>query len=106
MDTLLTPILKKYLGSIIRSALMLAVPFFVSQGIWTPDEATAQLTAIAAALTAVSWSLFEKYRSQKKLLTAAAMPAGSTEQDVDLQVQFGTTPTVTLPKDVSPRTFT
>lgn len=103
MDALLNPIIKKYLGSIIRAGLMLLTPALVSQGIWTPEEATATTTAIATALAAVAWSLFEKYRSQQKLLTATAT-AGLTEQQVEQKVKAGLAPPVTVPKDVAPFT--
>lgn len=104
MDLIVNPIFQKSIGTLMRAALMLAVPFVVSQGIWTPEEATATLTAIATALSALLWSLLEKYRSQKKLVTALSMPLGSTQRDVELQVKFApTTPPVTLPKDVAPK---
>src|SRR5687768_18258607 len=103
MDALLNPILIKAIGSLIRAALMLAVPFFVSRGIWTPDEATATMTAIAAALTALLLSFYEKYRSQKKLVTALALPSGASQKDVEIKIATGPTPPATLPKDTAPR---
>jgi len=106
MDTILNPILQKSLGSILRAALTLAVPFFVAQGIWTPEEATATVAAIATALAALLWSFFEKYRSQKKLVTALSMPAGSTQHEVETQIATGPTPPVSLPKDVAPHAAT
>lgn len=102
MDDLLNPILIKALGSLIRAALMLAVPFFVSRGIWTPDEGTATMAAIAAAAAALLLSLFEKYRSQKKLVTALSMPVGSTQKEVEEVIKSEQTPPVSLPKDVAP----
>lgn len=104
MDQFMNPIVIKAMGSLVRAGLMLAVPFFVSRGIWTTDEATATLAAVATALTALGWSIFEKYKSQKKLVTALALPAGVSEKQVEHRVATGPTPPVTLPKDVPPYT--
>jgi membrane protein implicated in regulation of membrane protease activity len=102
MDNLLNPMLMKALGSLIRAGLMLAVPFFVSQGIWTPDEATATMTALATAAAALVWSLFEKYKSRQKLVTAIASAKGDTEANVEKKVDKGQAPPVTLQKDEVP----
>lgn len=102
MDALINPFVKKILGAVIRAVLMLAVPYLVSQGIWTPDEATATVATVATALTALTLSLLEKYWTRQKLVTALAMPTGSTERDVEAQIKSGPTPPVTLAKDEPP----
>lgn len=103
LDKLLNPIIKKSLGSVIRAVLMLAVPYMVSQGIWTTDQGTEMMTGIAAALAALVWSLYEKYHSQKKLVTALAAPAGTSQQAVEVLMAKPQAPPVSLPKDVAPR---
>lgn len=104
MDQILNPIIQKYLGSLLRAALTLAVPFFVSRGIWTTDEANANIASLATAGAALAWSLIEKYRSQKKLVTALTMPSGTTQKEVEMKINTEPTPPVSLPKDVAPFT--
>lgn len=99
----MNPIMQKVLGSVVRHMLALTIPFLVSQGIWTTDQATATMTSIAAALTVLLMSLYEKYSSQKKLVTALAMPKGTTQKDVEVQIATGQTPPVSLPKDIAPK---
>ncbi|HMJ82298.1 MAG TPA: hypothetical protein VK504_03985 [Vicinamibacterales bacterium] len=103
MDNVLNPMMMKSLGSLLRWALSLAVPFFVSKGIWTPDEATAMMTGIAGALAALIWSLLEKRNAQKMLVTAQATPGPVSQSDLKQIIKDGPTPPVSLPKDVTPR---
>ena len=66
----MNPLLGAALGSIIRWALAMAVPFFVSNGIWTPDESTAYVTGATAALLSLGWSLWQKYGARSRFLQA------------------------------------
>lgn len=99
----MNPILEKMLGSIIRHVLTLVVPFFVARGIWTPEEATGYVTAAVAAILVIGWSLWEKFSSQRNLVTALTMPANSTQAQVETKVKSGDTPPVTLQKNETPQ---
>ena len=76
----MSPMLSAALGSIIRWALSLLVPYLVSAGIWTADEATAYVTGLSLAILALGWSLWQKYRSRIRFLDALDAPAGTPER--------------------------
>ncbi len=76
----MSPMLSAALGSIIRWALSLVVPYLVSAGIWTADEATTYVTGLSLAILALGWSLWQKYRSRLKFLEALDAPAGTPER--------------------------
>jgi len=73
------PLLQAALGAIIRWALSLLVPYLVTAGIWTPDEATAYVTGASLALLGLGWSLWQKYRARIRFLDALDLPAGTPE---------------------------
>lgn len=100
---ILNPILTKYLGSIIRAGLTLLVPSIVAAGIWTPEESTAVIATASAALSALAFSFYEKYKSQQKLVTALAAPAGATELEIEKKVTAGHAPTVMTKKTKAPK---
>jgi len=75
-----SPLLSAALGSIIRWALALVVPYLVDAGIWTPEESTAYLTGATLAILSLGWSLWQKYRSRLKFLDALDAPAGTPER--------------------------
>lgn len=76
----MNPLLSAALGSIIRWALSLVVPYLVTAGIWTPDEATAYVAGLSLALVGLGWSLWQKYKSRLKFLDALDAPAGTPEK--------------------------
>ena len=76
----MSPMLSAALGSIIRWALSLLVPYLVSAGIWTADEATTYVTGLSLAILALGWSLWQKYRSRLRFLDALDAPPGTPER--------------------------
>lgn len=76
----MNPMFSAAVGSILRWALGLVVPYLVSAGIWTADEATTYITGLSLAIVALGWSLWQKYRSRIKFLEALSAPAGTPEQ--------------------------
>ena len=76
----MSPMLSAALGSVIRWGLSMLVPYLVSAGIWTADEATTYVTGASLAILALVWSLWQKYRSRLKFLEALDAPAGTPEQ--------------------------
>jgi hypothetical protein len=76
------PLLASALGAVIRWALTLLVPFFVANGIWTPDESVAYVTGATIAILSLIWSLWQKYGARVEFLNALwSMPA-TPEKDV------------------------
>jgi hypothetical protein len=68
------------LGSILRWALSLVVPYLVSAGIWTADEATAYVTGASLAILALAWSLWQKHKSRLRFLEALDAMPGTPER--------------------------
>lgn len=89
-------LLAQALGAILRHLLTALAGYFVTKGIWTTDEATNYIAAAAAALLALGWSIWSKYKGRIRLLTALDMPEGATEDAlkarVDWDKQTGGTP--------------
>lgn len=98
----MNPMMQKVLGSLIRSVLTLLVPSLVAAGVWTPEESTAVIATVSTALAALLLSFYEKYKSQQKLVTALASPAGATQKQVERQISEGLAPPVTLAKTEAP----
>ncbi len=78
----MNPLLAQALGSVVRSALTLLVPFLVARGIWTPEEATQYVTAATLAIVALGWSLWQKYGSRVDFVNALRAPANTGEDTV------------------------
>lgn len=78
----MSPLLAQALGSLIRHALTYLAGLLVARGLWTQDEAASYVGAAVAALLALGWSLWSKYKGRLRFLTALQLPQGSTEADV------------------------
>lgn len=99
----MNPIASAALGSILRWLLALGSGWLVTKGIWTEAEATTYITAAALGILSLGWSLWQKYKSRKTVLTALMMPQGKTEDDVtDFIKQGNVTPAITTPSDTAP----
>ena len=99
----MNPILQAALGSILRWALALLAGYLVKAGIWTGSAAETYVAAATLALLALGWSLWQKYHSRIRFLTALAMPLGATENDVKYQVATGATPALNTGADAVPK---
>lgn len=88
------PLLLEALGSIVRFLLAGLMGYLVGHGVFTQTQAdsyTAALAgAIAAGILSLGWSLWQKYSSRIKLLTALSLPAGSSIEQVQQKVDSGT----------------
>jgi len=78
----MSPLLADALGSLFRWALALAVPFFVSRGIWTPTQAEAFVAGLSLAMLALAWSLWQKYGARADFVNALEAPTGTSESTV------------------------
>lgn len=86
----------KYVGTIIRTALVALTTWMVAKGIITQDQADGLVVSalkdimmVLPGLIAFVWSLIEKYRGQKQVATALALPAGSSLADVKQTIAAG-----------------
>ena len=85
----MSPLLQNALTSSIRLALAGVAGWLVQRGAWTPDAADQYLTAAALAIVTVGWSLWSRYKSRIKFLTALEMPPGTPEEVVDAKLKQG-----------------
>lgn len=97
----MNPMAQAALAAIFRWALTIGAGYLVARGIWTQEEAATYVIGGALALTALLWSVYQKYVERSKLVTALSMPP-TTESHVEQAVKAGVAPPVTTPKDVTP----
>ena len=97
-------ILKKYLGSIIRTLLTSALAFLVQKGYVSESDTTEMVMWLTGVILVLLWSLYEKYSSQLQTLTALTMPQGATLEHVKEKIASPATvnPSVMTPVDEVP----
>ena len=100
----MNPMVQEALGSIVRWALMLLAGYVVQAGIWTGADAERYVGGATIAVLALGWSLWQKYRSRLKLVTALASSKPLSEACLKekLAVMVGI-PSVTTPQNVIPQ---
>jgi uncharacterized membrane protein YhiD involved in acid resistance len=98
----MNPLLSAALGAILRWGLTGAAGYFVAKGIWTQEEASTYVVALIGAVLTLAWSLYQKYTAQQKIVTAAAAPAGTSQEKVKQMVTNGQAPPATLSLTESP----
>lgn len=80
-----TPETLTFAGTFVRSAMLMLAGYLVRKGIM-PEGHTAALVEVGTGLIlaglAIGWSLLQKWVARKALLTALALPPGSTTADV------------------------
>ncbi len=100
----MNPLLKEALESVARSLLKVIAGYLVARNVWSNEQAASYIAPAAVALVGLGWSLWQTYKSRRKLVTALAMPEGSTENDVKTIIKDPRidTPPVSTPKDQAP----
>lgn len=102
----MNPMAQEALGAIVRWALMLVAGYIVQAGIWTGADAERYVGAATLAVLALGWSLWQKYRSRRKLVVALASTEPLSERDVKEQIAAATIvtriPSVKTPANVVP----
>lgn len=99
----MNPILQAALGSILRHFLTIAGGALVSKGIWTEGELTTYVTGFVVLILGLVWSIWNKYKSRSKILTALTMPEGSTEDELNTKfLTKESRPTITTPSNTIP----
>lgn len=102
MDQVLNPLVREALGSIFRKGLTVAATYLVTKGIWTGAEAETYVGAAALFLVSLCWGLWQQYAKRLKIVTALAMPQGSSEREVEGVIKAGLAPPATVPKQDCP----
>lgn len=100
----MNPLLQEALASILRWGLALFAGYLVKAGIWSSTDAQTYVGAGALAILALAWSLWQKYGSRLKLVTAMAAPRPVTEHQVEAMIANPaiTNPSVNTGKDTVP----
>src|SRR3990167_10585049 len=92
----MNPLLVSALGSLVRWVLAFGAGWLVNRGVWTEAAASEYLAAGSLAVVAIAWSVWQKYRSRIKFLTALEAPAGTDEEMVDVKISRGTGATLAV----------
>ena len=98
----MTPIIQAQLASLLRSLLWVLGTYLVRKGIWTNAAAERYIEGAAPIIIALGWSYWKNHANQVKALTALAMPAGSTENDLNTQIATKATAPVSTPANQPP----
>jgi hypothetical protein len=100
----MSPMLVDALGSILRFLLAGVFGYLVEKGVWTGEQSATFLSAAVVGILALGWSLWNKYKSRIKLVTALASQP-STEAQIEKMVSSGDAPSVHTAKTAIPSTF-
>jgi len=101
----LNPMLQQFLGSFARWLLAGAAVWAVQHGIFTENDAAKYVEAGSLALVGIGWSLYQKYGSRLKLVTA--MSSGSmTEKELEIHIARAAAIGASLPSVTTPKTET
>lgn len=79
--------LKALAGSVARWALASFAGYLVSKGVITGEQAETLILAAGVGLFALAWAVAHKYRVRERIQTALALPANSTERDLERAVK-------------------
>lgn len=90
----MNPMAVEAIGAIVRAGLMVLAGYIVKAGIWNAGQAEVYVGAASLGLITLGWSLWQKYRSRLKLLTALTQQPGTTEAVLEMKMAAGVTPTV------------
>jgi hypothetical protein len=104
----LNPMLQQFLGSFARWLLAGAAVWAVQHGIFTENEAAKYVEAGSLALVGIGWSLYQKYGSRLKLVTAMSSDQSMTEKELEIHIARAqaigaSLPSVTTPKTEAPQ---
>lgn len=103
MDEILTPLVKKYIGSIVRTGLKALGGWLIGQGIVSDAQWTEMAPGLITLGGALLWSLWEKRDSLRKLFTGLAMPRGTTLEEVKNKMATGVKASAGTAADETPQ---
>lgn len=84
MGEILTPLIQKWLGSIIRTGLTALGTYLVTQGMISQDD-NMTLMGTAPVVLSVLWSLYQKYRVTVAKAILRQLPAGVSNAEVQAE---------------------
>lgn len=95
------PLVQRIVGSLIRNLIAPLVAWLVARNLFPEDQAAELAAGLSLLLTNALWGIWEKFHSQKKLVTA--MASGPTnEVAVKATIAAGLAPSVATPKTKIP----
>jgi hypothetical protein len=90
------PFYRALIGSVVRWLMTSIGSYLVAQHVLAADQTDRLTTDVvnhammaAPIVVAIAWSVWQKYRSRIKFLTALEVPAGTSERKVDALVKNG-----------------
>lgn len=98
----MNPMLREFLGAVLRWSLQGIFTSMVTKGILTPEQGEYMLIGLVGSLCTLFWILWVKYSQRLKILTALAAPKGTTERTLEQKIRIGDVPSVKTPKTESP----
>lgn len=101
--------ISQIIATLVRAAVIWASGWLAAHGgpTFTDDQIGKFVAETVPLIAMVAWSVWEKYRSRQKQLTAQASPGPVSEHHVDQAVAAGAAPSVlTKPNEVPSLTVT
>lgn len=98
----MNPMLFEFLKALFRYALSPVFAYLVAKGVIQTDEAETYMLGFILFVIPLLWAWFDQWRKRRWQLTAQAMPAGATEQEVKDVAKRGGAPSVSMKIDESP----
>ena len=102
----MNPLVQRFAGTVIRSALL---AYVAKYGIWSEGDIDEFVDALLAVLI-VAWGLYEKWNSQRKVATTLAVMNELTgpgvpaiqQRDIEAVIRKGDAAPAATPKDQAP----
>jgi hypothetical protein len=85
----MNPLFAAILGSFIRWGLTILATWLVEHGVWSSGDSATYVTGLTLGAVTLAWSLWSRYKSRIKFLTALELPSGSSEQYVNETIAKG-----------------
>lgn len=101
---MLPPFVQQVLGVLVRMAVVFLSGWVAAHGgsALSDDQIGKVVSAAVPVLAVLAWSVWQKYQSRRKLLTALASNGTLSENHVELMVGSGQAPSVLTPKHEAP----
>lgn len=96
-------IAEESIGSIVRTILAALSGYLVQQALISEAQSQQFMIAAVPFLSALIWSLYQKYKGRVRLMTALASPMPMSENTLEKVVATGNTPSVATPQFLVPR---
>lgn len=98
----MSEVMVKVLSGVIRVLLVPVTNWLVANGILTSNE-TVQFTAeVASWAVALGWTIWAWWHAHKRQMTALALPAGSTPNELKMTMKQGASAKAATGPDQSP----